>query len=134
MKTILTIILLCIYSISFGQYYEKIKQVFINDGFSINAEYGYKLSQGNGFYNEVTLKKGIKYMIVACTDDKDINDIDILLCDLNGNILDKDTDISNLATIILTPIENTTYKIIVKNYSSNTPTYKSMCYLFIVNK
>ena len=130
------ILLINIGVFSQNQRYYDIRNFIVNLGYTVDENtnvWHQDLTEKNWFYNYKTYYYGKSYILVAFSQDEDVTDIDLWLCDLDGvSTFKKDTDIENIAILYFNPAE--TYynmKTIVQNYKSNYPSYSSTCWLII---
>ena len=70
------------------------------------------LEQGNQIEMSFKLRKGQKYGFVAVCD-QNCNDIDLRLVDVDGQLIDEDTDVDNTAAIAYTAEETSAYDLAV---------------------
>lgn len=137
MKKILllfTILLLNIVLFAQNQRYYEVRNYIISLGYSIdeNANVWHQnLTEKDQFYNYKNYIYGNEYILVAFSQDTDVLDVDLWLCNPDGSIYKKDTDTENIAVLFFTPAENYYMKTYVQNYSSLYPSYPSTCWLIV---
>ncbi|MGK0187515.1 MAG: hypothetical protein ACI9R3_003303 [Verrucomicrobiales bacterium] len=88
------------------------------NGYSVRDQYNHgTLGHGQSTIVRTTLHKGNSYVLAAggC---EDAYDVDILIYDENGNLLDRDTDNSNLAVAEITPRWTGTFYIKIVMFDS----------------
>lgn len=115
------------------QKYVNAKAYIENLGYTCKAEYSFYslLSEGEKFYSYKTFHPGNDYIIVAFSEDSDVQDIDVYLCLTDGTIYKEDTDTESTAVLTFSPAYEITMKTYVKNYSSDDPGYSSRCWVVI---
>jgi len=76
----------------------------------------------------------LEYAVIAFSDDPDVEDVDVEVRDMDGDIIaeDKDSDDWGIATFTLDEAQS--LKIKMTNYSSKTPSYASRCRYLIFYK
>ena len=111
--------------------YNEAKGYIRDKGYSISAEQYADLSQGAEAGYTKTFYEGLSYIIIAMSDDADVTDVDVYLRYPSGTAYDKDADSDRLAVIHFTPTYTREMRVVVKNYASNTPNYKSKCRILI---
>lgn len=111
--------------------YYDVQRLCISKGYSIGLEEQGLANQGSTVYSWVNFTGGNDYIIVAMSDDSDVKDVDVFLYTESGILLKKDADESNLGMIFFSPRYNNRLKIIIKNYRSDTPNYRSTLRYFI---
>ena len=109
--------------------YIEVKALIKNRGYSIksNSERYANLSQGQEAGDNWTFYAGTSYIIVTLSDDDDVTDMDLYLKNTDGSVYTKDTDTDAIAVIQFSPGFTRDMKVVMKNYSSRTPNYKSRC-------
>jgi len=85
-------------------------------------------------YYYKTFYAGLTYGILAFSDDGDVQDVDIYTYYSDGTLFMKDTSNANYAALDFVCYSNTTLKIVIKNYKTNTPDYPSVCRFFVAYK
>jgi hypothetical protein len=137
MKKILMVLVLAIMSVfAFSQstkYYE-VRGALIDSGWNISADQQASLVEGGSAYYYKTFYAGYQYGILAFSDDSDVQDVDIYAYYSDGTLFMKDTSIANYAILDFNCYSDTTLKIVIKNYKSNTPSYASICRFFVAYK
>ncbi|MDR2475381.1 MAG: hypothetical protein LBD45_05940 [Bacteroidales bacterium] len=137
MKSIFIVVMLAIFALPmFGQSskYKEARAYLLNEGYSISTEQYADLAQGETAGHTKTFYKNSEYFIFAISDDSDVTDVDIYLNDASGSIYTKDTDTSNVAVVTFSPSFTREMRVVMKNYASNTPSYKSRCRILIAYK
>jgi hypothetical protein len=104
------------------------------NGYSISAELYADLKQGASATHTKYFSSGLHYIIVACSDDGEVRDLDIYVYDNDGNVYVKDTKASSFAVVDMTLMFSRNMEVAIKNYSSNYPNYSSRCRFFIAYK
>ena len=136
MKNVVIVLCLLIVSLhgfsqSQSQKYKEIKAILQNQGFSISVEQYADLAQGGTAHHDKEFYKDTEYVIIGMSDDDDVNDVDITLQSMSGEEYSKDTDSSSLALVRFEPSFSRKMRVIIKNYDSDTPSYKSRCRILI---
>jgi hypothetical protein len=129
-----TILLFNIGLFAQNQRYYDVRNFIVNLGYTIDETsnvWHQNLAEKEFFYNYKTYYQGTDYILVAFSQDIDVLDIDLWLCDTDGSVFKKDTDIENTAILYFSPAQNYYMKTVVQNYSSNYPYYSSTCWLII---
>lgn len=80
------------------------------------------LAQGQTMTYTVTLYGGVSYVLFAAGDEN-IRDLDILLYDENGNLIDHDTSTDNIPVVSVTPKWTGSFKLNVRNYAGRRGWY-----------
>lgn len=137
MKTIkifiISLTLLCS-SIANASFYTEAKQMALDDGYTIVDEKYGDISEGGYIYDFRTMYAKLNYIIVAESQDADVEDVDIIVYNEDGVISHKDIDKDSIALINFTAGFTRTVKIEVINYKSKTPKYQSRCRYFVAYK
>lgn len=134
MKKLLFILTLLIVSVTaFSQQttYDYYKSLYRSYGWNIGNEQYADLSQGKSAYTIMNFTSGSHYAIIACSNDVDVTDVDVYVYLSDGTLFTKDTDSSALAIVDFNCTWSQQVKIVIKNYSSNTPNYSSRIRYFI---
>jgi hypothetical protein len=137
MKKILLLFAILLFNIGLfaqNQRYYEVRNYIISLGYSIdeNANVWHQnLTEKDQFYNYKNYIYGNEYILVAFSQDTDVLDVDLWLCNPDGTIFKKDTDTKNIAVLFFTPAENYYMKTYVQNYSSLYPSYPSTCWLIV---
>ena len=134
MKRILLILALVLSSMTIfsqSQKYNDLKSLYISYGYSIETEQIINLVKGELDYTYFNFYSGYTYSIVAISDD---SDVDIFTYYPSGYLFMKDSDSYNLAIISFDCTGSNQLKIVVKYYSSLTPTYASTVRYFVAYK
>ena len=137
MKKILLLISILMFNIVLfaqNQRYYDVRQLILNLGYTIDENtnvWHQNLAEKESFYNYKTYYYGTDYIIVAFSQDTDVLDVDLWLCNPDGTIFKKDTDTENLAVLKFSPAENYYMATYVQNYSSLYPSYQSTCWLIV---
>lgn len=131
---ILALMLISMTTFSQSQRYFDAKNYYRSYGYSIGLEQVVTLAQGGLGYSYVNFYSGHEYVIVALSDDSDVLDVDIFTYYPSGDLFMKDSDNSKLAIVHFECTGSNQLKIIVKNYSSLTPTYLSTVRYFVAYK
>jgi hypothetical protein len=137
MKRILLVLALVLSSMTIfsqSQKYNDLKTLYRGYGYSIGTEQVVTLTQGQLGYTYVNFYSGYNYSIVAMSDDSDVLDVDVFTYYPSGYLFMKDSDSSNLAIVSFECTGSNQLKIVVKNYSSLTPTYASTVRYFVAYK
>lgn len=100
--------------------YDETVEYLRANGFSISKELYCDLKQGQYCYNTKTFSAGLKYIIVACSEDYKVKDIDILVYYQSGTLYVKDEKIDRCGILSFTPTFDTTLNVYIKNYSSDS--------------
>ena len=88
------------------------------NGYSVRDQYNHGiLGHGQSTIIRTTLHEGNSY-VLAAGGSEDAYDVDILIYDENGNLLDRDTDSSNLAVAEITPRWTGTFYIKIVMFDS----------------
>jgi hypothetical protein len=113
--------------------YSKIKTYIENMGYTISNKNSFyaNLKQGEKFFSYKTFYPNNEYIIVAFSEDYYVNDIDVYLCETNGDIYKKDTDVDDVAVLKFSPAYEYSMKLYVENYDSDDPNYSSKCWVLI---
>ena len=111
--------------------YETQKANLEQFGFEIGLERQGNIKEGDSFSHIVEFGPDTEYAIIACSNDPDVRDIDIFVYDSAGKLVKKDEDTDSIPIVTLTVEWETNYKIVIKNYSSRTPYYDSLCRMAI---
>lgn len=82
------------------------------DGWHIRTLTSTTLASGATNSYLVTVYQGNEYKFQACGDDK-VNNLDILLYDLDGNVVHRDDSASSEPALLLSPETTTTYYLVV---------------------
>lgn len=114
--------------------YEYYKALYRGYGYNIGLEQYANLIQGNTAFTNVNFYAGYKYTILAMSNDNDVTDVDIFVYYSDGTLFVKDSDSSSIGIVTFTCSSNISMKVIIKNYSSNTPSYPSTIRYFIAYK
>ena len=117
-----------------GPLYKEMKALLKSEGYTISEEYYSDLAEGAFFYNTKMFYTDNHYLIVALSDDADVQDVDLYLYEEDGSEYEKDTDTDAMAVIHFEPVVGRTMKMSVKNYDSDTPNYESRCWLIVAFK
>ena len=134
MKRIILMLALVIVSLtafSQSQRYYDLKALYLSYGYTIGLEEEGYVSQGNSAFTHVVFKPGVSYSLVAMSDDLDVLDLDIYVYYASGNLYVKDDDNHRIAVVNFNLNYEHTFKIVVKNYSSNTPNYRYKVRYFV---
>jgi hypothetical protein len=137
MKRILLVLALVLSSMTIfsqSQKYNDLKTLYRGYGYSIGTEQVVTLTQGQLGYTYVNFHAGYVYSIVAMSDDSDVLDVDVFTYYPSGYLFMKDSDSSNLAIVSFECSGSSQLKIVVKNYSSLTPTYSYTFRYFVAYK
>ena len=111
--------------------YKELKGYLQSKGYSISTEQYANLAQGGEATYVKTFYENTSYAIIAMSDDSDVIDVDVYLKYKNGTVYSKDTDAENVAIITFDPSYTRDMQVVIKNYSSRTPNYKSRCRFII---
>ena len=103
-------------------------------GYSISTEQYAYLKEGETAYNLKTFYANLDYVVVAMSDDDNVNDVDIYLYDDDGSEYAKDADSKSVAVLTVSPLVTRDMKVVIKNYSSSTPGTTSKCRFVIAYK
>ena len=76
----------------------------------------------------------LEYAVVAFSDDPDVEDVDVEVRDLDGDLIAKDDDEESWAIARFQLDYAQTLKVKMTNYSSQTPNYASSCRYLIFYK
>jgi len=114
--------------------YDTYKQTLIDNGYTIADDKYCDLSEGQTCKAFHTFYHGNDYKVVAFSNDGDVTDIDVYLYDADGDVVDKDADATDLAVVNFSPTKTGEYKIIWKNYASNSPKTESRVRCFVAYK
>jgi hypothetical protein len=132
LKKMLFVLLICLIAISTSESYaqscayKEYLRIIQNKGWSVGNQMKVNLSQGQTGYEYRTFYAGLKYVIVASSDDESVTDVDLYLYESDGTtLLRKDTETSALAVIEFTPSTTKRLQIIIKNHASATPNFES---------
>lgn len=117
-----------------SQRYQDGVQKLKDMGYTIADEMKVNISEGMTGYSHRHFYGSLKYAIFAVSEDKDVIDLDIYVYDENGEVYEKDTDESDIAVITFKTGYDMDGKIVVKNYKSNDPDYKSLCRYVVAYK
>ena len=133
MKKVLFILILLVVSLTtFSQTsYENYKSFYRSYGWNIGNEQYANLVKGGSAYTYMNFASGNTYKIIACSNDADVTDVDVYVYLSDGTLFMKDTDSSALAIVTFTCTYSQQVKIVIKNYSSLTPSYASIIRYFI---
>ena len=134
-KLILLVVILFTTLITFSQEsrYENLKSLAKLQGYTIGAQKYCDIAQDNIFYNDITFWEGYEYMIVACSDNYDVYDIDLYLMNETDIIL-KDED-DDATPIITFEVRNKqTFRIVAKNIRSKYPDVTNSVQFFVAYK
>lgn len=137
MKRIILMLTLVVMSLTvFSQYqkYNDLKALYRSYGYVIGLEEEANISQGNTAFSNVTFRNGNEYVIVAMSDDTDVQDIDIYTYYTSGALFLKDDDNSKIAIVSFNCYYSVILQIVIKNYSSLTPRWESKVRYFIAYK
>jgi hypothetical protein len=117
---------------SFSQsLYNYAKSYLRENGYTISADQQADLAQGETAGHVKTFYSGNRYMIIALSDDSDVSDVDVFLYYTNGTLDSKDADTEKIAVLTFEPSYTRDMRVVVKNYASSTPRYKSKCRIII---
>lgn len=135
-KLLLLVAIVFITSKSFAQSetYLRELRVLKSYGYTIGDEEKVNCVEGGTGYYYHTFSKGLTYIIVGCSDDENVSDVDLFLYDLDGNELKRDTDVSNLAMLSFVPNYDVRLKVVIMNYKSSTPDFASTCRFVVAFK
>jgi len=114
--------------------YETYKKTLEDQGYTIAEDKYCDLSEGQTCKTTHTFYHGNDYKVVAFSNDGNVTDIDVYLYDSDGDQVDKDVDATDLAVVNFSPAKSGEYKIVWKNYASNTPKTESRVRCFVVYK
>jgi hypothetical protein len=91
---------------------------FANDrGYRLRSWDSDSLSQGYYMDYDVTLQRGVQYLIFACGDRR-ARDIDIYLYDENGYLVARDNQTDNQPLVYITPRWTGPFRLRIKMYSA----------------
>ncbi len=114
--------------------YKEAIAILKDKGYSISTEQYAYLKEGETAYNMKTFYANLDYVIVAMSDDDNVNDVDIYLYDDDGSEYSKDADSKSVAVLTVSPLVTREMKIVIKNYSSSTPDVTSKCRFVVAYK
>jgi hypothetical protein len=137
MKTLTMLLLasLCLVS-SFtnADKYYIIKQILEDHKYTIVKDiYGY-IAQGETVYYYKTFYANTTYAIYGFSEDDNVNDLDIQVQYSDGTTYMNDSGSDNEPIVVFTPSYTRTMKVVLKNYSSDTPYNESRCEFLIAAK
>ena len=112
----------------------ELKSYLASEGYSVSTEQYADLAQGSTAGHSKSFYSGNKYVIVAISEDGDVTDIDIYLYRADGSEYSKDASSSKVAILEFEPTFSREMRVVIKNYASNTPYYKSRCKFLIFYK
>ena len=135
-KLLLLAVIVFIASKSFAQseIYLKELRVLRSYGYTIGDEEKVNCVEGGTGYYYHTFSQGLSYIIVGCSDDENVSDVDLFLYDDDGNELKRDADTSKLAILSFVPNYDVRLKVVIKNYKSATPYFASTCRFVVAFK
>lgn len=117
-----------------SQKYKEVLSLLESKGYSISVEQYALLEEGEEAGHTKTFYAGTSYVIVACSDDSDVNDVDVFLNNTSGTTYDQDADSADVAVVEFNPSFTREMRVNIKNYSSETPYYASRCRFVIAYK
>lgn len=129
-KLLLTLVLFFSFFNIYSQIDYKIaKGILIGQGFKIATEQVVQLKQDEHGFMIRTLYAGNQYKIFALSEHPDVQDLDILLYDLHGNLIAIDEDNSKLPILDFYCDKEIIVKIVVYNYKTikNTNATVRLC-------
>ncbi|WP_091539649.1 hypothetical protein [Thermoflexibacter ruber] len=132
LKKMVFVFLVCLIAISTSDIhaqscaYKEYLRIIQNKGLAIGDQMKVNLSQGRTGYDYRTFYAGLKYIIVASSDDESVTDVDLYLYEADGvTLVRRDTETSALAIIEFTPSTTRRLQIVIKNHASVTPNFES---------
>ncbi|MCU0392189.1 MAG: hypothetical protein MUE81_13810 [Thermoflexibacter sp.] len=132
LKKVVVIFCICVLAISLSDTYAQsceyvqYLKIITDKGWSVGDQMKVNLSQGHTGYDYRTFYAGLRYIIVASSDDGSVSDVDLYLYEADGTTLvRRDTDTSKLAVIEFTPATTRRLQIVIKNHASATPNFES---------
>ena len=103
-------------------------------GYSWSETESKRLREGESVYYWRTFYSGNEYAIVAFTEDKRVYDIDLLLYDKEGSLIDKSISGKNFEKIEFYPTEAVQVKIVLSNYQCSDELIEYKCKFMIFYK
>ncbi|MCK9415229.1 hypothetical protein M0Q97_01060 [Candidatus Dojkabacteria bacterium] len=103
MKKILLLFTILLFNIGLfaqNQRYYDVRNYILELGYTIDENsnvWQQDLTEKDQFYNYKNYYQGNEYVLVAFSQDTDVLDVDLWLCNPNGTIFKKDTDTKNVA-------------------------------------
>jgi hypothetical protein len=103
-------------------------------GYTIADEMNVNISESMTGYSYRHFYGSLNYVVFAISEDKDVTDLDVYVYDEDGEVIEKDADESDMAVISFNTGRDMEGKIVIKNYKSNDPDYKSLCRYVVAYK
>ena len=103
-------------------------------GYTIADEMKVNISEGMTGYSYRKFYGSLKYAVFAISEDKDVIDLDVYVYNEDGEVVEKDADESDIAVVSFKTGYDTDGKIVIKNYKSKDPDYKSLCRYVVAYK
>lgn len=123
-------LLLCCQSFSQSMY-TRVSNYLLDEGYTIEKSIYADIAEGETTYVWYTFEAGTTYIIYGFTEDEDVQDLDLTVNYKDGSVYKRDLESDATPVLIFTPYYTRTMKVILKNYSSDTPDYQSTCRFFI---
>lgn len=114
--------------------YYAIKQTLENHDYTIVKDIYGNIAQGETVYYWKTFYANTTYAIYGFSEDDNINDLDIEVQYDDGTTYMNDNGSDDEPVVVFTPSYTRTMKVILKNYSSDTPYDESRCDFLIAAK
>ena len=135
-KIFLSIAFVLSISIMFAQKGEEkeLKSLMKDLGYSWSETGSAKLRKGESEYYWRTFYSGNEYAILTFSEDKRVYDVDLLLYDEKGSLLDKSISGKGFEKIEFTPTEAKQIKIVLNNYDCSPELVEYKCKFMIFYK
>ena len=134
-KQILTLVLLLISVVGFSQSrFIDAKNYVISRGYTIAEEGSSSASQGGSVYTFRTFYSNLDYVVYACSNDDDVQDVDLYVINPSGTTFIKDNDTDRIAVVSFSLYNDIRFKIQAFNHSSLTPYSSSIIRYFVAYK
>ena len=103
-------------------------------GYSWSETESTKLRKGESAYYWRTFYSGNEYAILTFSEDKRVYDVDLLIYDEAGSLVDKSISGKNFEKIEFTPTDAKQVKIVLNNYDCSTELVEYKCKFMIFYK
>jgi len=135
-KIFLSIAFVLSISIMFAQKGEEkeLKSLMKDLGYSWSETGSAKLRKGESEYYWRTFYSGNEYAILTFSEDKRVYDVDLLLYDEKGSLLDKSISGKDFEKIEFSPTEAKQIKIVLNNYDCSPELVEYKCKFMIFYK
>jgi hypothetical protein len=111
-----------------------IKVKMMNMGYTLASDDYFTLQKGETAYKMRACYDDNEYVVIAMPTETGVNDLDINVYDYDGSLYTKDNDSHAASVVRFSPSFDRTFKIQVKNYSSDRYNYGYDCRLLVFRK